>query len=72
MTSPTDPEEPSGELKPGPLPLALAILDALGRQGMGIVPIEPTASMLQAGVTAGADDEKAAAAIYAAMLDSVD
>ncbi len=72
MTSPTDPEDPSGDPKSGPLPLALAILDALGRQGMVIMPIEPTAPMLRAGLAAGAADEQAAAAIYAAMLDSVD
>lgn len=62
------PPTESGSSEETPLKLSLAILDALGKAGLIIVPERPSPGMIRAGADAGGVTGPVAAAIYEAMV----
>lgn len=49
---------------------ALKVLDDVGRAGLALVPLEPTAAMITAGMQIGEITEAQVMAIYFAMLST--
>jgi len=52
----------------GPFQSALAVLESIARSGLVIVPVEPTAAMIEAGALIGRLDPEQAARVWRAMV----
>ncbi|MBT3237303.1 MAG: hypothetical protein HOK06_06870 [Rhodospirillaceae bacterium] len=63
---------PSKDDAPSPesLRAALKALDDIGRSGLAVVPLEPTAAMVTAGLRVGGISETQVMGIYFAMLSA--
>jgi len=60
----TDSGNPGG----GDLKAALKVLDDVGNAGLALMPLEPSATMIAAGMQIGGITEAEATAVYFAML----
>jgi len=68
MASAASPIDTDDKPDANSLESALKVLDDLGRSGLAVTPLEPTAAMVSAGMRVGGVSEAQILAIYFAML----
>ncbi|MHA1597730.1 MAG: hypothetical protein ACTSV1_03325 [Alphaproteobacteria bacterium] len=70
MASATSPMDTRDKPKPAAIDAAIKALDDLGRAGLAVAPLEPTAAMIRAALRVGGVSEAQIIAIYFAMLSA--